>query len=115
MIAWQERAQSAYITRKVKNKYSNIALTIAKFSMMYCFGGFRYNEWAVGYVCMHTLTKGKHKTRHSMHFPYNPINFCNFSFLTLPPIYSPYTRPSETILTNKVSIERQINRIFRDI
>ena len=34
--------------------------------------------------------------------------FGNFSFLTLPPIYSPYTRPSETILTNKASIERQI-------
>ena len=25
--------------------------------------------------------------------------FCNFSFLTLPPIYPPCTRPSETILT----------------
>ena len=35
--------------------------------------------------------------------------------LTLPPIYSPCTRPNKTILTNKASIERQINRLSRDI
>ena len=38
---------------------------------------------------------------------YNPIKFCNCSFLALPPIYSPYTHPSETIITDKASIERQ--------
>ena len=67
------------------------------------------------WVRVHTLTKGKHRTWHSMHFPYKFDQFCNFSFLTLPPPYSPYTRPSETILTNNASIQMQINRLFRDI
>ena len=69
------------------------------------------------WVRVHTLTvKRKGKTWHSIiHFPYNPINFATFPFFTLPPIYSPWTRPSETILTNKASIERQINRLFKDI
>ena len=48
-------------------------------------------------------------------FPIQSDQFCNFSFLILPPIYSSCTRPSETILTNKASIERQINRFSRDI
>ena len=67
------------------------------------------------WVRVHTLKKGKHKTWHSMYFPYNPINFATFPFLILPPIYSPYTRSSETILTSKTSIERQMNMLSRDI
>ena len=64
------------------------------------------------WVRVHALTKGKPKTWHNMHFPFNPINFANFSFLTLLPIYSPCTRPSETILTNKALIVKvQINRL----
>ena len=46
---------------------------------------------------------------HDIQSSYNPIKFCNFSVLTLSPIFSPYARPSETIITNKVSIEGQIN------
>ena len=34
----------------------------------------RRTEWAV----VHSVTKGKRKTSHSMHFPYNPINFATF-------------------------------------
>ena len=58
MIVCQERAQSDYIRRNVKNKCSKIA-SLFEFSMMFCFGGFRYNEWArVQWVRVHTLTKG---------------------------------------------------------
>ena len=46
---------------------------------------------------------------------YSPIKLCNFSFWALPPIYSPYTCPSETIITNKASIERQIKELSSDI
>ena len=69
---------------------------------------FRHNEWAVD-TCIQP------KTWHNMHFPYNLINFATFPFGRQPPIYSPCTRPSETTLTNKASIERQINRLSRDV
>ena len=43
-----------------------------------------------GYVCiLHTLTKGKHKTWHSVHFPYNPINFATFPFWHYPQLTHP--------------------------
>ena len=40
---------------------------------------------------------------------------CNFSLLTLPTIYSPYTRLSEIIITSKASIERQVYGLSGDI
>ena len=43
------------------------------------------------------------------------VQYCNIYFLTLLPIYSPYTRPSETIIINQASIKRQINRLSSDI
>ena len=54
-------------------------------------------------------------TKHDIPPSYNPIKFRNFSFLILPSIYSLYARPSETIVTNKASIERKINRLSSDI
>ena len=57
--------------------------------------------------------KAQNFTYHA--FPIQSNQFCKFSFSILPPIYSSCTRPSETILTNKASIERQINRLSRDI
>ena len=68
-----------------------------------------------GYPRVHSFTKGERKTSHSMHFPYNPIDFASFIFRYCPQFFSPCTRPSETILTNRASIERQINNLFRDI
>ena len=62
------------------------------------FGGFRRNEWAVGTRAYTHKRKAQNLTEHA--FPIQSDQFCNFSFLTLPPIYSPCTRPSETILTN---------------
>ena len=60
-----------------------------------------------GYACIYIHSQ-KESTKHDMH----PINFATFPFLTLPPIYSIlYTRFSETILTNKASIEGQMNRL----
>ena len=47
--------------------------------------------------------------------PMCPINICNFRFSTWCPIYSPHTRPSEAIITNKASIERQTNRLSSGI
>ena len=75
--------------------------------MMFCFGGFRYNEWAVGTRAYAHKRKAQNMTYmyHAFSIQYN--KFYNFSFLTLPQIYSPYTPPSETILTNKAIIERQ--------
>ena len=70
-----------------------------------------YGQWVPTRAYIH---KRKCKTSHSMHFPLNPISFATFPFLYCPQ-YSPYTRPSETILTNRASIERQINRLSRDI
>ena len=58
---------------------------------------------------VYTLThkrKAQNLTEHA--FPIQSDQFCNFYFWMLPPIYSPCTRPSETILTNKASIERQL-------
>ena len=47
---------------------------------------------------------------------YNPSNFATFQFWHCPQlILSPYTWPSETLITNKASIERQINMLFSDI
>ena len=43
-------------------------------------------HWA-GMCILHTLTKGKHKTWHSMHFAYNPINFATFHSRHCPPTY----------------------------
>ena len=43
MIAWQERAQSDYIRSNVKQINVPELHHYSKFSMMFCFGGFRYN------------------------------------------------------------------------
>ena len=64
------------------------------------------------YICSQKQNT-KNMTYHA--FSIQSDQFCNFSFLTLPPIYSPYTRLSETILTYKASIERQIDKLSRDI
>ena len=74
----------------------------------------RCTEWAVGtHACIHSQ---KESTKlHIACISTQSDQFCKFSFSILPPIYSPCTRPSETILTNKALIERQINRLSRDI
>ena len=65
-----------------------------------------------GYECMRSQ---KESTKQDIaHIPIESNQFCNSSFLPLPPIYSSCTRLSETIWTNKASIEGQINRLSRD-
>ena len=68
--------------------------------------------WRISHANNHKR-KAQNLTSHA--FPIQSDQFCNLSFLTLPPIYSHCTRPGETILTHKASIERQINRLSRDI
>ena len=70
MIVCQKRAQSDYNGSNVKKINVQKLHHYLKFSMMFCFGGFRYNEWTwAQWVRVHTLTKEKHETRHSTHFP----------------------------------------------
>ena len=66
-----------------------------------------------GYSCIHSQKESRKLDITCISHSIRPI--CNLSFLVLPSIYSPCTRPSKTILTNMVSIERQINRLSRDI
>ena len=110
MIAWHERAQSDYIRRNVKmfQHRTNI------WNSAWCFAYEDFGTLNGKWVRVHTLKKENTKKKKALAciFPYQ---ICNFSFLTLPPIYSPYTRPMETILTNTASIERQMNRLSRDI
>ena len=55
MIAWQKRAQGDYIRRNVNNECSKIVplfeiqhdVLFRRISV-----GFRYNEWAAGYMCL---------------------------------------------------------------
>ena len=75
----------------------------------------RCTEWAVGiYPRVHSFTKGKSKTSHSMHFPYNPIKFASFPFRYCPQVTHPARAPAKQS-TNKASIEIQINTLSRDI
>ena len=75
----------------------------------------RRTEWAVGtHACIQSQ-KESVKLHIACISHIQTDQFCNFYFGILPSIYSPCTRPSETILTNKASIERQINRLSRDI
>ena len=75
-----------------------------KFSMMFCFGGFRYNEWARAQrVWVHALTKGKHEKRHSTHFPLNPINFATPSFCHCPE----FTHPTHSSVKQSEQIRHQ--------
>ena len=60
------------------------------------------------------LTKAKHNTWNNEHFQYNPNNFATLHF-DLAPIYSPYTRASEIIITNQAAIKRRINRLSSDM
>ena len=71
----------------------------------------RRSEWAVGTHAGIQPQKGERKPS----FPIQSDRFCKFEFSVLPSIYSPFTRPSETILTNRASMERQINKLSRDI
>ena len=51
----------------------------------------------------------------NLHFPYNHdnrIDFASFNFRYLPSIYSPFTRPSETILTNRASMRKANKQAF---
>ena len=75
----------------------------------------RRTEWAVGtHACIQSQKESA--KLHIYHaFPIQSDQVCNFYLWRLPLIYSPCTRPSETILTNKASIERQINRLSRDV
>ena len=54
-------------------------------------------EWAVGtHACIHShFTKGKSKTSHSMHFPYNPINFASIPFRYCPQVAHPARAPTK--------------------
>ena len=54
-------------------------------------GGFLRKEWAVGTHADTQKRKAHNLTEHA--FPIQSDQFCNFSFLTIPPIYSPCTRP----------------------
>ena len=45
------------------------------------------------WVRVHTLIKEKHRTRHNMRFPYNPINFATFPFLHCPQLTHPTHAP----------------------
>ena len=45
------------------------------------------------WVRMHIFTKGKPQTWHSMHFPYNPINFATFPFWHCPQFTHPARAP----------------------
>ena len=73
------------------------------------FGGF--DAMNGPWVLVHTLTRGKPKMciSHSIRSILKPF------ILDVPPIYSPCTRPSKTILTNMASIKRQINKLSKDI
>ena len=53
----------------------------------------RRTEWAVGTPRVHSFTIGKRKTSHSMHFPYNPINFASFLFRYCPQFTHPARAP----------------------
>ena len=50
MIAWQERAQGDYISHNVNKINVSKLHHYLKFSMMFCFGGFWYNEMGIMYV-----------------------------------------------------------------
>ena len=106
MIAWQQRAQYVYIGRNVKKKNSPKLHHYLKFRMMFCFGGIRYNAWAAG-MCIRSQTQSTNHDIPCTQAFHTIRSILIFSILTLPLIYSPYTRPSETIPTNKASIERQ--------
>ena len=64
--------------------YTNVAELhqYLKFSIMFLLADF-------GKATTHDWSDTKHEIPPS----YNPIKFCNFSFLTLPPMYSPFTLP----------------------
>ena len=60
------------------------------------------------YRMRHILCSLKRNTKHEITCTFNTIrSICNFSFLTLPPIYSPY--PSENN-HNKSGINRKANK-----
>ena len=65
-------------------------------------------EWAVGTHDMHSFCKRKAQNLTKNEFPIQSNQFCDCSFLIFPPIYSPCTCPSETILTKK-GINRKKN------
>ena len=44
----------------------------------------RSSEWAVGAHACIQPQKGERKPSHSMHFPYNPIDFASFNFRYCP-------------------------------
>ena len=88
-----------------KNKSVSKIATILKFRP-WCFVSEdcdEINEWTRAQrVWVHALTKGKHETRHSTHFPLrNPINFatlrCLRSWVRAPNLAHPSIRPSEVI------------------
>ena len=70
---------------------------------MYCFGGLQYNEWAVGtkldIACISNTIQSILQV---------------FLFDIAPNLLTLHTT-REIILTTKASIERQINRLSRDI
>ena len=93
MIVCQKHAQGDYIRRNVKKVNTCIPKLhhYLKFSMIFRFGGFRCNEWAVGMCTYAHKSKTRNMSYHALSIQFD--QFCNFKFFTLPPIYSPYTRP----------------------
>ena len=111
MIAWQKGAQSDYSRRIVKKKLSKIA-PLFEIQHDVLFRRISVQWMGSGYV--YALTKEKRITRHTMHFPYNPIYFATFFFF----LHCPqFTHPTHAPVKQsyKASIDRQINRLSRDI
>ena len=87
MIAWYERAQGDYISRNVKNKFPKLHIC-----NLACFVLRDFGTMGSGYH-VYILTKAKHKTWHTVHFPYNPINFATFHFWHCPQFTHPTHSP----------------------
>ena len=69
-----------------------------------------------GYACIHSMHSQKESPKLDIAcISYSIRSILQLFLFYIARIYSSYTHPSETILTNKASIERQINRLSRDI
>ena len=71
-----------------------------------------------GYACIHSMYSQKESPKldiENMHFPFILINFPTFPFWHCPQFTHPACSLAVEQSSNKASIERQINRLSRDI